>query len=376
MALCDRISLYGGGFLWEHPKDPGEHPFPSIFATIEFSELLSRTEASTVSFDQCVLGGPTQKPTTLAGNCEDLERFAHCLCSGLSAQHVHANSLGFDAEGHFLTRRLQTYPPGMCSLIARGLISSCVTWQASGEGPTGIFAQGPTAPLIPRSLEASSTSRGVQILNEAVEDHKRVPLGDDHVGLYLHVDDTLLLGVGDCAGLAAPLMEEIADNMEAAGFKAPDRRSCDEVTKVVGYEIDVRQGAFSLPRRKARLLQAALFEQGSGWDLEFRRAAETRALSIPFTVYHMMDVCEGQLVHPWPSVRRELTVMARAVDFMTLHASHPVSSSVYATDAMGADDVDCGGFGVCVTQTQATRDEFRALMWAGEEPGFAITEAD
>ncbi|CAE7522621.1 unnamed protein product, partial [Symbiodinium microadriaticum] len=129
VALCDRISLYGGGFLWEHPKDPGEHPFPSIFATVEFKELLCRTEASSVSFDQCVLGGPTQKPTTLAGNCGGLEAFAHCRCPGVDGLHSHERSLGFDGEGHFLTRRLQTYPPGMCSLIAKGLIDTCVSWQ-------------------------------------------------------------------------------------------------------------------------------------------------------------------------------------------------------------------------------------------------------
>ena len=386
MALCDRISLYGGGFLWEHPKDPGEHPFPSIFATVEFKELLCRTEAGSVSFDQCVLGGPTQKPTTLAGNCRGLDAFAHCRCPGVDGLHSHESSLGFDGEGHFLTRRLQTYPPGMCSLIARGLIDTCLSWQASGEGPTGFFAKGPKAALAPWSVEATATSCGVRILNEAVEEHVRVPLGDDRLGLYLHVDDTLVLGVGDCAKVVAPLMEEIADNMEAEGFRVPDRRSGDEVCKVVGYEIDARQGTFSLPMKKARLLQAAFIELAGARYIcvELLRAlvgiwsfgAQLRRelYSIPFTVYHLLDVCEGQFVRLWPSVRRELIAMARAVDFMCLQAADPVSRSVYATDAMGADDVDCGGFGVCVAQ--ASREEFLALMRAGEEPGLSLAERD
>ena len=386
MALCDRVSLYGGGFLWEHPKDPGCAPFPSIFAMREFGELLGRTGAYTVSFDQCVLGGPSRKPTTLAGNFAGLDAFAQCVCPGLSSVHQHESSMGFDSEGHFLTRRLQTYPPGMCKLIARGMINTCVEWQASGEGPTGFFARGPKAPLAPWSVEPSDATRGVKILNEAVEDHVRVVLGDEQLGLYLHVDDTLLLGVGECAEIVSPLMEEIADNMEAEGFKVPDRRAGNEISKVVGYEIDAQKGSFALPRRRACLLQAALLEQANAryvcvellralvgiWS--FGAQLRRELYSIPFSVYHMIDVCEGQFVKLWPSVRRELVFMARAIDFTTLQAADPVSDVVFATDAMGADDVDCGGYGICMTK--ATPEEFKALMWAGEEPGFSLSEHD
>ncbi|CAE7504813.1 unnamed protein product [Symbiodinium sp. CCMP2592] len=270
------------------------------------------------------------------------------------------------------------------------LIGMDVQWgltvKASGEGPTGFFAKGPRAPLAPWSVSASADRIGVRILNEAVEDHVRVLLGDDHLGLYLHVDDTLLLGVGACARLTGPLMEEIADNMEAAGFRVPDRRSGDKIAKVVGYEIDAQKGEFSLPHKKARLLQAAFLEVASArfvcvellralvgiWS--FGAQLRRELYSIPFSVYHMLDICEGQFVRLWPSVRRELIAMARAVDFMVLRASDPVSRLVFATDAMGADDVDCGGYGICVAQ--ATYEEFAALMWAGEEPGFAISEQD
>eukprot|EP00439_Symbiodinium_sp_Y106_P030950 s4025_g3.t1 len=386
MALCDRIALHGGCFLWEHPKDPGCRPYPSIFATAEFKELLLRTGSSSVSFDQCTLGGPTRKPTTLAGNVQGLDGFARYACPGESPDHRHELSLGFDSEGHFLTRRLQTYPPGMCRLIAQCLVATCEEWQVSGDGPTGFFARGPRAPLAPWSVSASADRRGVKILNEAVEDHVRVLLGDDQLGLYLHVDDTLLLGVGESARLTGPLMEEIADNMEAAGFRVPDRRTGDEIAKVVGYEIDAQKGEFLLPRKKARLLQSAFLELANAryvcvdllralvgiWS--FGAQLKRELYAIPFSVYHMIDICEGQFVRLWPSVRRELVAMSRAVDFMVLQASDPVSRVVFATDAMGADDVDCGGFGICMAQ--ATTEEFAALMWAGEEPGFAISEQD
>ena len=229
-------------------------------------------------------------------------------------------------------------------LIAECLIATCKEWQSSGDGPTGFFARGPRAPLAPWSVSASADRRGVKILNEAVEDHVRVLLGDDQIGLYLHVDDTLLLGVGECARLTGPLMEEIADNMEAAGFRVPDRRSGDEIAKVVGYEIDAQKGEFSLPRKKARLLQAALLELASArfvcvdllralvgiWS--FGAQLKRELYSIPFSVYHMIDICEGQFVRLWPSVRRELTFFSLqlAAEGRPLSEGHTVSCGSWA----------------------------------------------
>ena len=156
--------------------------------------------------------------------------------------------------------------------------------------------------------------------------------------------------------------------------------------KWCGMRSMLGRGCFLCQRRMARLLQAAFIELAGARYIcvELLRAlvgiwsfgAQLRRelYSIPFTVYHLLDVCEGQFVRLWPSVRRELIAMARAVDFMCLQAADPVSRSVYATDAMGADDVDCGGFGVCVAQ--ATREEFLALMRAGEEPGLSLADRD
>ena len=36
MSLCEAIALRGGVYLWEHPKDPGCDPFPSVWATDEY----------------------------------------------------------------------------------------------------------------------------------------------------------------------------------------------------------------------------------------------------------------------------------------------------------------------------------------------------
>ena len=386
MALCDRISSYGGSYIWEHPEDPGHDPYPSIFATPEFKALLERTGGHEYPFHQCALGGSTQKPTTLAGNVLGLEDFPKYRCPGLSGSHQHGSSLGFDEAGHFRTRRLQTYPPGMCSLLAKCLVRTCASWRSSGEGPTGCFSTGTSAPITAWSLEATAGGPGVKLLNESVEEHGRVVLGDNQMGVYLHVDDTLVIGSGRTAGLAASLMHEIANRMEEVGFAVPDRRTGDEVKKVIGYEIDAQKGIFALPAKKARLLRLALLELAHARrvDVDLLRAlvgiwsfgAQLRRelYSIPFTVYHMLEVCEGQFVRCWPSVRRELTMMSQAVDFMCLKAADPVGAVLFATDASGADLVDNGGYGAVMTQV--SRDELSSLFWAGETPGYGAALPD
>ena len=92
MAVCESVSGQGGAHLWEHPKDPGQDPYPSIFATSEFCEFERRTDAVRVDFDQCVLGAPVPKGTTLSGNLKGIERFTAYQCPGVSEEHVHTGT--------------------------------------------------------------------------------------------------------------------------------------------------------------------------------------------------------------------------------------------------------------------------------------------
>ena len=56
----------------------------------------------------------------------------------------------------------------------------------------------------------------------------------------------------------------------------------------------------------------------------------------------MIELCEWPFVRQWPSVRDELICMASAVTFMEYERRLQFSDVVFATDAMGADDIDCG----------------------------------
>ena len=39
MATCEGASVRGGGHLWEHPADPEEEPYLSVWATEEMQGM-------------------------------------------------------------------------------------------------------------------------------------------------------------------------------------------------------------------------------------------------------------------------------------------------------------------------------------------------
>eukprot|EP00959_Pyramimonas_sp_CCMP1952_P315390 6601067-Pyramimonas_sp.AAC.1 len=52
----------------EHPADPGDFPFPSVFALEGVEGLAERAQAQVVTLDQRMCGGAAQKPTGLLSN--------------------------------------------------------------------------------------------------------------------------------------------------------------------------------------------------------------------------------------------------------------------------------------------------------------------
>ena len=180
MLACERYSGRGGAHLWEHPEDPGHDPFPSIWCTDEMIQLEKRTGATRVSFSQCVLGAPVRKRTTVWGTLDDLETFDQFQCPGVGVDghHHFGCSAGTDKDGHFHTRRLQTYPPLMCEQIARCVVSTAARMLSSGMGPTGyLLPEGVQAVPTEWSFPcAGETVTGVDLLNEQVEKHCRTLL--------------------------------------------------------------------------------------------------------------------------------------------------------------------------------------------------------
>ena len=114
------VAESGGESLKEHPADPGRYPFPSIFATSYFLELERRAKTSRITFPQCMLGAPSRKDTTLSGTPGLQPGLA--LFPTKCTHTMHEQLIGLDADGHFKTRRAQSYPPEMCEKMAQAFV--------------------------------------------------------------------------------------------------------------------------------------------------------------------------------------------------------------------------------------------------------------
>ena len=106
LAIAEAVASRGGGYLMEHPADPGKDPYPSIWVTLEVIELERRVNGHRVHLHQCPFGGSCPKPTTLSGNLLGMKLVDGTRCPGVSATHQHGISIGRAPDGSFYTRQL------------------------------------------------------------------------------------------------------------------------------------------------------------------------------------------------------------------------------------------------------------------------------
>ena len=88
LALCEALVLRDGVYVLEHPADPNEDPFPSVFATSQLLQFEERVGGGRGYLEQCALGGVTRKPTGLSTCIKSLQGCGP-LCPGVSATHKH-----------------------------------------------------------------------------------------------------------------------------------------------------------------------------------------------------------------------------------------------------------------------------------------------
>jgi hypothetical protein len=177
------------------------------------------------------------------------------------------------------------------------------------------------------------------------------------------------------------IMNHLAGALESVGFVVSDRNPDDVLEKIIGYEIQRTPARLSLPQKK-RVLLAEAFQ----WVVN-RRWVDTsllhtllgmwlhgallrrELLCIPHSLFQMIKRNFRQTVKWWPSALREVKVMLATLPAMFFDAGAPVSKYVFATDAMGSNDVDFGGFGVCMTEP--SDDVLRACLDTGA-PGLTV----
>ncbi len=381
LCLMEGCSLRGGGHLLEHPQDPGEDPFPSIWDTDEVCEWEKRTDSCRVSFDQCMFGAPTMKPTTGSSALDGVEALDEVRCD---RGHVHERSVGLVGAVH-LTRRLASYPSDLCSFFASLIILTLLRFDETGSGPTGWMRSTPPSVRISSwSTRLSATSaKATATLNELAARGRAAVIEKGQAAFYLHVDDGVFIAERGTDEAASRCISTVAA-LEEAGFDVPNVQADAELLKVIGIEPERSPARLRLPADRAAMLQSALRHLVSlavvdvavlrslvgvwVWAALLRRDL----LCIPAAIFKFMDAYEGQVTLWWRSARREAACMATAIGAFYADLGVPLAPVIFATDAMGASDEDAGGFGI-VAKNVGSRLA-RTCYELGRRPGYSVTK--
>jgi hypothetical protein len=153
-------------------------------------------------------------------------------------------------------------------------------------------------------------------------------------------------------------MIHISTAMEAVGFLVPDRQTSDVIYKAVGYALKQDIGRVQLPADKLYPLYDALAMSArqARLDVEilsrmvglymFGAQLRRELMSVPHACYKMISDLETGQHKNWKTVQNELAVMSGLLPLCFHALNWPASKVLWAADAMGASERDCGGFGV------------------------------
>ena len=205
--------------------------------------------------------------------------------------------------------------------------------------------------------------------------------------VYVHVDDTVCVSDAGAANYQADiLMRHIVSSLEAVGFGVSQHKTSEEVEKVVGYEVCKKPATFMFPKKKMVLLSDALKFVAAKRFVQikllrslvgvwiFGALLRRDLLCIPHSVFAFVEQYDGQTVLWWSSAREEVIAMARIVPLMSCHVGAKFLDWIFATEAMGANEIDQGGFGIMTAKMRA--NEIDDILRQGESEGRAIARLD
>jgi hypothetical protein len=178
-------------------------------------------------------------------------------------------------------------------------------------------------------------------------------------------------------------MNEAADSLEAIGFIVSDRTEAAALEKIVGYKPVRSPARFALPDQKTVQLSLALNHLVSTdivhtgdlhsvlglwiWGSLLRRDL----LSIPYTVFSFIQKLPKQRVRWWPVARQEIQMIAYLLPLVFADIGASLCSTVFATDAMGANEQDNGGYGVVCADVSSAL--IQAIYTRGRARGFTVS---
>ena len=130
--------------LLEHPARNWRPGAPSCWALAEMRRLFKLGNVTTVTFDECVFGQISKKPTTILQiSCKSFgARMRDRPDRGRCPHHGHPRVTGRDENGKFKTAQLKEYPTAMSQHIADSFVAS---WRARAISDTMDYWAAPDA---------------------------------------------------------------------------------------------------------------------------------------------------------------------------------------------------------------------------------------
>ena len=97
-------------------------------------------------------------------------------------------------------------------------------------------------------------------------------------------------------------------------------------------------------------------------------------LSIPCHIFRMVCENRGRRLVLWPSVRLELKAMRAAIPLCRLNLDGGAAPFLFATDAMGVNNIDHGGYGIVARPI--SRHDFEEVFRAAKILSFSVAKVD
>lgn len=153
-------------------------------------------------------------------------------------------------------------------------------------------------------------------------------------------------------------LNEAADALESLGFVVSDRKVGEEIGKVIGYAPMRHPALLKFPGAKFATLHLAFDTLLAARKVYVPRLRSIIGfwlwmmlsnrifLSIAHDVFQFIERFEGRCVEWDPKVKDEVAAIRDTLILCVLDLGAEIPNTVFAIDAMGANDSDCGGYAV------------------------------
>ena len=155
---------------------------------------------------------------------------------------------------------------------------------------------------------------------------------------------------------------------------------------MLGFELVQKKASFQLSGQRLALLADALLWLANHHEVDTVLLRTTvgiwiwavslcrEQLCVASSVFKLIQDYWPRRAPLWPSVKREIIVMASLTPALVFRLHRDTPEIIFATDAEGSNSDDYGGFGV--VGKFVDQDTVRASVLAGDRPGMTVAKMD